>query len=432
MRNFLTQQAATLWPPTQTPPAAPSSDPSLGIIQWAETNPLPDRSSAALHPPQGLPLIFHNGHVYIFGGRGTNDEKLTNVYFSAIKPDGTLASWRKTTSLPGKYTEHLEVKIGNYVYMLTGADGSEDVYFAPFNPDGSIGAWEKTAPLAPSRQTFAAVSFGNFIYAVGGNSGGPWDRVQYTLVKPDGSLYLWTETTPLPVAIQEHTMIAYDDHLYVFGGKTEDDELQTTVYVSAINPDGTLAGWQTAEPLPRQMYGYAAFETNGYVYLIGSDYSYFTRILENHALDLWQTAFPLPAIRYGFRVGAYNGYAYAAGGYDLDRYQNTVYFGSIGSPTEYPVVEHPDCTSGWTQLKAGGYAKVAQNTPSPNRVREAPDTSAKIIQQLYPGEIAGVLEGPVCENGLVFWKVENKSIPGGVGWIAEGDGTEYFLEPTGE
>ncbi|HSK65365.1 MAG TPA: SH3 domain-containing protein, partial [Anaerolineales bacterium] len=77
-------------------------------------------------------------------------------------------------------------------------------------------------------------------------------------------------------------------------------------------------------------------------------------------------------------------------------------------------------------------AKVAQNTPSPNRVREAPDTSAKIIQQLYPGEIAGVLEGPVCENGLVFWKVENKSIPGGVGWMAEGDGTEYFLEPTGE
>lgn len=429
MHTLLTQQAATLSPPTQTLPAAPLSDPTLGIIPWTETIPLPNRSSAALHPPQGLPLIFHNNYAYIFGGRGANDERLTGVYFSAINPDGTLARWTPTTSLPGKYMEHLEVRIGDYVYVLTGADGSEDVYYASFNSDGSISAWKKTAPLAPSRQTYAAVSYGNFIYAVGGNSGGPWDRVQYTSVKPDGSLYLWTETTPLPLAIQEHTMIAYDDHLYVFGGKTETDELQTTVYFSAINPDGTLAGWQTAEPLPRPMYGYGTFESNGYVYLMSSDYSYFSRILENHTLDLWQAASPVPAIRYGLRVGAHNGYAYALGGYDFDMHQNTVYFGPVGLRTGYPVVTQPDCTAGWMRLKAGGYAKVAQNTPSPNRVREAPHTSAEIIQQLYPGEIVRVLEGPVCENGLVFWKVENQSIPGGVGWTAEGDGIEYYLEP---
>ena len=90
-------------------------------------------------------------------------------------------------------------------------------------------------------------------------------------------------------------MIAYNGHLYIFGGKTANDELLTTVYFSAINPDGTLAGWQAATPLPRQMYGYGAFETNGYVYLISGDYSYFTRILENHALDLWQSAASLPA-----------------------------------------------------------------------------------------------------------------------------------------
>ncbi len=37
--------------------------------------------------------------------------------------------------------------------------------------------------------------------------------------------------------------------------------------------------------------------------------------------------------------------------------------------------------------------------------------------------------GPVCADGLVFWKVENPDIPGGVGWTAEGDGVEYYLEP---
>jgi hypothetical protein len=428
MSNFITQQAATLWPPTETPPAAPLTDPSLGIIAWTETIQLPNRSSAALHPPQGLPLIFHNGYVYIFGGRGANDERMTSVYFSAINPDGTLASWRTTTSLPGKYMDHVEVKIGNYVYMITGADSSEDVYYTSFNPDGSIGAWKQTAPLSPSRQTFAAVSSGNFIYAAGGNSGGPWDRVQYTSVKPDGSLYPWTETTPLPAAMQEHTMIASNGHLYVFGGKTGNDELLTTVYFSAINPDGTLAGWQAAAPLPRQMYGYGAFETNGYVYLMSGDYSYFTRILENHTLDLWQSAAPLPAIRYGVRVGAYNGYAYAVGGYDFDRHENTVYFGPIGLPAEHTVISHPDCTSGWTRLTAGGQAKVSIRS-LPSDVRTAPDINEPPLALLPSESIIQVIEGPVCEDGFVFWRVAGAVIPGDVGWTAEGDGKDYYLEP---
>lgn len=224
-------------------------------------------------------------------------------------------------------------------------------------------------------------------------------------------------------------MIAYDGHLYVFGGKTADDKLLTTVYFSAIDPDGTLAGWQTAEPLPRQMYGYGAFEANGSVYLIGSDRSYFTRILEDHSLDLWQAVSPLPALRFGLRVGAYDGYAYAMGGHDFGSHRNSSYFGLIGSGTENPVVQHPDCSSGRTRLKADSFAEVSQESPLPNRVREAPDSGAEIIYQIYPGTIVRVLEGPVCANGLVFWKVEHESIPGGAGWTAEGDGSDYYLNP---
>lgn len=40
-----------------------------------------------------------------------------------------------------------------------------------------------------------------------------------------------------------------------------------------------------------------------------------------------------------------------------------------------------------------------------------------------------ILEGPICADGLVFWKIESESIPGGIGWTAEGDGKEYYLEP---
>ena len=395
----------------------------LGEIQWQETLPIPNASSAPFNSFRGQQLIFHNGRVYLFGGRNDTEERLTNVYFSAIKPEGALAEWQETTPLPGKYDDHVAVKLGDYVYLLTGGGGAEDVYFAPFNADGSLGAWKETAPLSPSRQTFAAVSYGNFIYASGGNSGAIQNSVQYTSVNSDGSLNPWAYTSPLPEAVQEHTMIAYDGYLYVIGGKEENDAWKTTVYFSTIRPDGTLADWRTTTPLPRELPGSAIFESNGYVYLLSGSSSYYTRIQENHTIGEWQTTTPLPAVRNGLRVGAHNGHAYAIGGSDSAGYQSTVYHSWLGW------VDHPDCTSGWTRLRSGSYAKVSQEQPSPNRVREVPDAAAKIIHQIYPGGIVRVLEGPVCKNGLVFWKVENSLIPGGVGWTAEGDGKEYYLEP---
>jgi len=90
----------------------------------------------------------------------------------------------------------------------------------------------------------------------------------------------------------------------------------------------------------------------------------------------------------------------------------------------------PDCTSGWTRLVVGGQARVmgAPTDPS-NRVRLGPGKADEVIGQVSPGTILQVLEGPVCADGLVFWKVANTIIPGGSGWTAEGDGIEYYLEP---
>jgi len=85
------------------------------------------------------------------------------------------------------------------------------------------------------------------------------------------------------------------------------------------------------------------------------------------------------------------------------------------------------CAGKYTQLLPGVFAEVAPGDP--NRVRSGPSKSSEVTGQLYPGTISLVLEGPVCADGLVYWKVENSTIPGGVGWTAEGDGNEYWLEP---
>jgi hypothetical protein len=64
-----------------------------------------------------------------------------------------------------------------------------------------------------------------------------------------------------------------------------------------------------------------------------------------------------------------------------------------------------------------------------NRVRSRPSTVGDILSQLNSGMMFKILEGPVCADGFVYWRVEHASIPGGSGWTAEVDLAEYFVEP---
>lgn len=380
--------------------------------------------------------------MYIFGGSSASDNQLRNVYFSAIGQDGALAGWEETTSLPGKYYDHVVVNAGDYVYLLTGAAGAEDVYYAPFNADGSIGVWKKTISLSPSRQSFAAIGYGNFIYAAGGNSGGTQNFVQYTSMNSDGSIKAWANTTPLPVALQNHTMIAYDGYLYVIGGVMETNEKVPTVYFSAIHEDGTLTAWETTSSLPRAMSGYSTLESNGYIYLIGgsSSASYYSRILENHALDAWKEATTLPNKNIlGLRTGAYNGFAYAMGGYK-NGFQSTVYYGFIGStkpsesPTPAPQTPTPSISSTPAPITLTPGPLLCQLNISQNvhvldgtNLWSQPDVvHGSLIGTLPAGGFVYIINGPqwgrIIETGVSGWWWEISTAPNGtsVGWIWEG------------
>lgn len=73
---------------------------------------------------------------------------------------------------------------------------------------------------------------------------------------------------------------------------------------------------------------------------------------------------------------------------------------------------------------------VVSESELPLRVRMEPVLADdNILALLPPGESGEILEGPICTEGLVFWKIGNDTIPDGSGWIAEGDGTDYWLEP---
>lgn len=93
-----------------------------------------------------------------------------------------------------------------------------------------------------------------------------------------------------------------------------------------------------------------------------------------------------------------------------------------------PHFESTKCSLGWSQLKVGMHAVIVGDER--NNVRLFPSKSSQPIAKLSPGMTMKILEGPVCADGLVFWRFATSTIDNyTIGWTAEGDGETYFLEP---
>jgi hypothetical protein len=76
------------------------------------------------------------------------------------------------------------------------------------------------------------------------------------------------------------------------------------------------------------------------------------------------------------------------------------------------------------RLTVGGQGRVTPGVP--NKVRANPSTAAAQVGQI-PGEgVFSVLAGPQCADGYQWWQVNYQGL---IGWTADGNGTEYWVEP---
>jgi hypothetical protein len=81
-----------------------------------------------------------------------------------------------------------------------------------------------------------------------------------------------------------------------------------------------------------------------------------------------------------------------------------------------------------TTLALYGHATVSPDPPLPNRVRSEPNLKAEVLGELQPGQGMSIIEGPVCTDGWIWWKImaDDHKL---TGWTAEGDGDMYWLIP---
>src|SRR5258706_2839422 len=99
----------------------------------------------------------------------------------------------------------------------------------------------------------------------------------------------------------------------------------------------------------------------------------------------------------------------------------------------YGVAAHQQSCPGAppTRLHAGGSGKLSftptGSDPTPVRLREVPGKSGRVVGQMRGRATFRILSGPQCKDNIAWWQVVGQ---GTVGWIAEGDSSGYFVEPT--
>lgn len=102
------------------------------------------------------------------------------------------------------------------------------------------------------------------------------------------------------------------------------------------------------------------------------------------------------------------------------------------TPSPIPPVHCPGALP--SRLAIGGRARVVNYQIN---VRSGPGTAWPIENRLLPGRLVTVLEGPVCDNGQLWYRVVGDPVRArdtGImititGWVVEESGQRYFLAP---
>lgn len=134
------------------------------------------------------------------------------------------------------------------------------VWTAPWDPGtGTIGAWSGQQALPTTLVYGAMVSKGTTVYVIGGTTTGAASGAvssAWTATAASGQVTAWTAGPPLPVKLQQAYAAVIGSWLVVAGGVNTAGTALASTWYSAINADGSLAGWQQGAPMPFAAYAF--------------------------------------------------------------------------------------------------------------------------------------------------------------------------------
>ena len=313
-------------------------------------------------------LNVYNSHIYLSGGESGNNS-YGDVQFATINSDGSLSSWAATSSLSQSMFQEGSATYNGYFYAWggwTGANNSDisTVQYAEIYANGSLGSFKTTTSLPAIRRQFGAVIYNGYIYQTGGLSGSAtitsFTDIQIAKIDPAGTPGAVQTATTFPSGRQFAAGTVYNGYLYVSGGctancKTQTATLQADVQYAAINADGSLGAWAgTTNTLVTGLEAHAMTAYNGYLYITGgvtaaltfsSTVMYAPVGANGNTTAAWTTSSNLMShSKFLHSSVVYNGYLYVTGG------NEGTYVGSVMSnKVEYTAIASNGSVGTWAQ-----------------------------------------------------------------------------------
>lgn len=78
------------------------------------------------------------------------------------------------------------------------------------------------------------------------------------------------------------------------------------------------------------------------------------------------------------------------------------------------------------RLVVNSWARVISDDNRASNFRRTAGLSGEIIAEIQPNTAVYVVSGPVCADGFRWWRVRYSGM---LGWVGDGAGSEYYLEP---
>lgn len=238
--------------------------------------------SVSLRSPRfGGVSVVTNGYVYLLGGIVSGNVKTASVERASYALDGTLSDFATASTLVTARYFHAGLNAGNHVYVSGGYTDSGEtasVERAAVNADGTLGAFvTENESLVTARREHAMVRIGDYLYVVGGNNGSILGTLERAAINADGTLgaFATVDGITLNVPRSKHSCLVTPSYLYVFGGTTDQSYSGGTSVVerAPINNDGTIGAFTSLGnvTLASKRCGGTAIRAGQYVYLIGGE-----------------------------------------------------------------------------------------------------------------------------------------------------------------
>ena len=328
----------------------------------------------------GARTIVYNGYIYLMGGHN-GSTYYNDVQYAQINADGSLGTWQTTSSFTNARYQPGAVVYNGYIYLMGGRNGSStyynDVQYAPIYANGSVGTWRTTSSFTNIRYGLGAVSYNGYTYILGGYNGSStyYNDVQYAKIDPAGQPGSFSTSSAFTTTRRGAQTIAYQGSLFVIGGDAGSTPV-ATVRVASLNSDGTLGSWVNAGSFTTARTFMAAALYDGYLYVLGGCTSAFASCstATNNITTVtrctysWsgqtigscaaQTGFT--TARYGFQATIYKNYIYIMGGLNGSTYQNDVQYHALNTSTGAISGAWTTATSTYNVPTARAYFGLAQ------------------------------------------------------------------------